>query len=367
MNDNSTIIQNNDNNPVLVHKDICDLDLNDVKTRGNKELDVENNAQQDLDNTQSLEKCNKEDLIEFSENDPDNPFNWSLKKKSFVFVVVTLNMYWTLGLSTLYVPAASIIGEEFGFHGIVTKLPIFTYIMGFSFGPVMFISLSEDYGRKPIGMISLFVLYIFQIPQILAKNIETIIICRFISGLVASPILNYVCCIPDMFSEGDKVGLWAINLWALGAESVILSSIMGAYIVDRLHWRWIFYVTLIVGVPLWLLFCILPETRPAPILKRRAKHIRRTVNPHAWTFYEVQKRSLKEIFNEVVLRPCRMLFTEPIITFSSIYDGVNYALIYMILESGPLVFEQFGIDSPNSSLANLSIQVGFLLAILAFW
>ena len=368
--DHSIITENKNNNPILVHNsgNHSKLDLTDYKNDNTDDKDIENNDnEQNLNNTHSLDKRNKEDLVEFGENDPDNPFNWSLWKKSTIFVVVAMNMFWTLGLSTIYVPAASVIGEEFGFHGIVTKLPIFSYIMGFSFGPVMFISLSEDYGRKPVGMITLFVLYIFQIPQIFAKNIETIVICRFIAGLVASPMINYVCCIPDMFAEGDTVGLWAINIWALSAESVILGSVIGSYIIDRLHWKWIFYISLIVGVPLWILFCLLPETRPAPILKKRVRHIRKTTNPHAWTIYEVQKRPLRETLNAVVLRPCRMLFTEPIITFTSIYDGVNYAIIYMIIESGPLVFKQFGIDSPNSSLVNLSMEVGFLLAICAFW
>ena len=50
--------------------------------------------------------------------------------------------------------------------------------------------ISEDYGRKTIFIACLTLVYLLHIPIALAQNIETLMICRFLAGFMASPIFN---------------------------------------------------------------------------------------------------------------------------------------------------------------------------------
>lgn len=53
--------------------------------------------------------------------------------------------------------------------------------------------ISEDYGRKTIFIACLTLVYLLHIPIALAQNIETLMICRFLAGFMASPIFNVSC------------------------------------------------------------------------------------------------------------------------------------------------------------------------------
>ncbi|TIC09187.1 MFS general substrate transporter [Wallemia mellicola] len=305
----------------------------------------------------------EDDVVLFEVGDPTNPFNYSSLKKWFIFTVISLNTWWLICGSTIFVPATPVIEEEFGTGSIVMKVPIAMYLIGNGIGPVFLISLSEDYGRKIVAIPSLILCYIFFIPQALSNNVETIAICRFISGFFASPMMNFVAGVPDLW-RGETAGLWAVNIWAFSCESIMLGSVIGAYVLDGLGWRWTFWIQIIVGAPLALIYAIfVPETRGSVILINKTKEIRKKENPNAWTIYEDDKRDLKSIMREVVLRPVVMLFTEPIVLFFSLYDGLNYGLIYLFIESMPLVFAQFGIEAPNNSLLYLSILLGNFLAV----
>ncbi|TIC60520.1 MFS general substrate transporter [Wallemia mellicola] len=305
----------------------------------------------------------EEDLVLFEVRDPLNPFNYNSTKKWFIFTVISINTWWLISGSTIFAPATPIIQEEFGTSSIAMKVPIAMYLVGSAFGPVLLISLSEDYGRKIVAIPSLILCYIFFIPQALAHNVETIAVCRFLSGFFGSVLLNYASGIPDLWRD-ETAGLWGVNLWSFSCEAIMLGSIIGAYTLENLGWRWNFWIQIIIGVPLALVYTIfVPETRGSVILINKTKEIRKKENPNAWTIYEGDKRDLRTLLREVVFRPIAMLFTEPIIFFFSLYDGLNYGLIYLLIESMPLVFEQFGIEAPNNSLLYLSILTGNFLAL----
>ena len=53
-------------------------------------------------------------------------------------------------------------------------------------GPVFFGPASEVYGRKPPLFLGYIAFAVFQVPVAVAQNAETVLICRFLSGLAAS-------------------------------------------------------------------------------------------------------------------------------------------------------------------------------------
>lgn len=97
------------------------------------------------------------EVISFAPDDPDNPHNWSSKKKSFVvFTGVALVMSSTIGSS---ISAGA--SQEFATYFHITNqeqlvLPTSIYLVGYVLGPLAFGPLSESYGRKWV-MVSTFV------------------------------------------------------------------------------------------------------------------------------------------------------------------------------------------------------------------
>lgn len=66
------------------------------------------------------------------------------------------------------------------------------FVLGFSFGPLLFGPLSELYGRKMPLFVGFFIFAIFQIPVAVAQNLQTIFVCRFLGGFFASAPLAIV-------------------------------------------------------------------------------------------------------------------------------------------------------------------------------
>lgn len=68
-------------------------------------------------------------------------------------------------------------------------LPTSIYLVGYTFGPLIFGPLSESFGRKP-AMVSAFAFYtIFSVATALAPNFAAIIVFRFLAGVAgACPI-----------------------------------------------------------------------------------------------------------------------------------------------------------------------------------
>lgn len=71
-----------------------------------------------------------------------------------------------------------------------------------------------------------------------------------------------------------------------------------------------------IGGALAILYIVfVPETRPGPILAKRAARLRKqTGNDGYYAEQELMgHRPFKQVMNETVLRPVYMLFTEPIV------------------------------------------------------
>lgn len=64
-----------------------------------------------------------------------------------------------------------------------------TFVLGLAFGPVLGSPASETLGRRPVYLITIPLFGLFTMEAGLAKNIETVIICRFFAGLFGGPAL----------------------------------------------------------------------------------------------------------------------------------------------------------------------------------
>jgi hypothetical protein len=168
-----------------------------------------------------LSKATKEDaaahdpnLVQWAENDPDNPHNWSLAYKSWItFQLGMLALCASLG-SSIISPAENAIAEYTGVSTEVTVLAISLYIIGFAFGPQLWAPVSELYGRRASMLPAVFFLGLFSIGTATSKNIQSILITRFFGGIFGSaPVSNVSAALGDIWApkaRGTAVCFYAV-------------------------------------------------------------------------------------------------------------------------------------------------------------
>lgn len=110
-----------------------------------------------------------------------------------------------------------------------------------AFGPLFFAPISELYGRKISFLPAYFVFGCFLIGVATAENIQTVLLCRFFAGLMASaPISNVAGSLADMYddkSRGLAVVLYSVAV--IGGPTV--GPLVGSAITySYLGWRFTF-------------------------------------------------------------------------------------------------------------------------------
>lgn len=169
---------------------------------------------------------------------------------------------------------------------------------------------------------------VFIIPCAVAKNIQTLLICRFFAGIFASaPLTLAGGTISDIWDNEERG--FAIALFAAAPYGgPVLGPIVGGFVGETVGWRWIFWVQMIFAGVMAIFKCTIPETYPPVILKRRAAKLRKeTGDPNIATEQELFKVPLTQLLVETLVRPFVMLFTEPILLLLSLYIALIYGLL----------------------------------------
>lgn len=64
-------------------------------------------------------------------------------------------------------------------------------------------------------------------------------------------------------------------------------------------------------------------------------------------------------FVRLIVRPLRLLFTEPIVAMVSIISGTAFALVYLFIEVLPIIYGEKGFTKQQSSLVLIAVALGF--------
>ena len=121
------------------------------------------------------------------------------------------------------------------------------------------------------------------------------------------------------------------------------------------------YTLAIIAIVAWLPVFFLQETYAKIILARRAQ------KQEAAASYQPKPGAstlLLGVLFITLLRPMKMLVSEPIVTFLSVYVAFNFAVIFTFFASVPYVFGTvYGFDRGNTGLVFLAIGLGCTLSI----
>ncbi|KAJ5621126.1 hypothetical protein N7510_005110 [Penicillium lagena] len=312
-------------------------------------------------------------LIRYSFDDRDNPRNWPKWRKWYITCLVSMLNVFTTWCAGGISSGAMGIQKEFGVSSEVTTLCLSLYVLGYAIGPVLLAPLSEYFGRQPVYVVSWFFLFIFQLPIALAPNIGTILVCRFIGGCAGgAPLTNTGGSISDLWVRNESGGPMAVY----GLSSTFgppMALVVTGYIGLNAGWRMIFWVLMAMTGGIWILLVLtVPETRHTIILQKKARRVRKQMQKEnlrssesTTDMHTGNSKSLHKLFAITLTRPFRFLFTEPITTFSAIYNGFLYGLVYLFNEAIPLVFgppKGHPFNTGQQGLVFLGLAIGPLIA-----
>jgi MFS family permease len=220
--------------------------------------------------------------------------------------------------------------------------------------------LSETFGRRAVYLITFPPFLLFTMGAGFAHNFATLLICRLLAGTIGSACLAVGAGTnTDMYEPLDRATASAIFLLApfLGPA---LGPSVGGFVVQEKGWRWTQWPILFTGLASLLFALPQSETYKKIILQQRAKKLglQPPPNPIPAGFARV-----KFLLLVTLGRPIRMLFTEPIVAFFSIYTAFNFSVLFGFFAAFPYVFEGvYHFNLGEGGLSFLGIGIGCVLA-----
>lgn len=158
-------------------------------------------------------------LVDFyTTDDPENPQNWTLKRKGVATLQICLYTLAVYMGSAIYAPSISGVEEEFGVSITVASLGLALYVLAYGIGPLIFSPISEIpvVGRNPPYMITMGIFVALCLAAPLVDNIASLLVVRFLQGFFGSP-----CLATGGASLGDMFSIiklpYVLGLWALSA------------------------------------------------------------------------------------------------------------------------------------------------------
>lgn len=131
-------------------------------------------------------RLDRYELVTFTTGDAENPKNWSKARKWWCTMAVAITCFCVAFNSAVVTADVAGVVETFDVSEEVALLSVSLFVVGFGVGPMVFAPLSEICGRRPIYASTLLIAVIFVIPCAVAKNIETLLVCRLIDGIAFS-------------------------------------------------------------------------------------------------------------------------------------------------------------------------------------
>lgn len=174
------------------------------------------------------------------DNDPANPLHWPLRRKLWMSCMASFMTFGVSLASSIFSADVHVTAQVFGVSEEVILLGVSLYVLGFACGPLVFGPVSELYGRSRPMLFGFLCFAVLQVPLAVTKNLETILICRFLAGAFgAAPLAISSGILVDLwepYARGIATLSWLITVYA----GTIAGPLVGVFTLENpdLGWRW---------------------------------------------------------------------------------------------------------------------------------
>ncbi|GAA6044187.1 hypothetical protein JCM8097_006444 [Rhodosporidiobolus ruineniae] len=304
------------------------------------------------------EEHNDEDDFEAS---PAHPRNWPASQRWTNCLVLALTGLLSTSGSSIFVPASSLVRDEYGVSQEIATLTTALFVLGLGAGPFFFAPISELYGRRPAYVLSMVGYVGMNLGCCFVKSLAGLIVLRFLAGFFGSsgPGLG-VASVGDLFQpkeRGRPVAIYAIGPM-LGP---VLGSIIGHYLVlpGLGTFRWPFrLMTILSGLNTLLIFFVVRESY-APVCERQW-HAQRAAEEAGEGGLAKEERKMraekpsraqaKEVVVRTFKRPPRMLLNPICALMSTCTTTPTSTQVSAASSSLPFAFASFAGSSCSLDL-----------------
>ncbi|KAF1364755.1 benomyl/methotrexate resistance protein [Lizonia empirigonia] len=305
--------------------------------------------------------------VEWLPNDPRNPMTFAKTKKWIMAIACANSVLVVSFCSSAFSGGIQQIMIEFSVSQEVVTLGVSLFVLGFALGPLLWAPFSEMYGRQVVFAGTYLCFMAFNAAVAGGQNIWSVLILRFFAAAFgSSPLTNAGGVIADLFNANER-GLAMSIFSAAPFMGPVLGPIIGGFLGMTEGWRWVNGLMAIwAGVLLIVTACLVPETYPPVLLRRRAERLSKMTGEvyRSRTDIDQGKISLGEALATGLKRPWILLFCEPIVLLLSLYHAIIYGILYMLFGAFPIVYRQGrGWNEGISGLPFVAVAIGVILAI----
>ncbi|KAH6665333.1 major facilitator superfamily domain-containing protein [Plectosphaerella plurivora] len=176
-----------------------------------------------------------------------------------------------------YGMASTDIRAQWNLSAVSFSFGITVFVLGFGFAPVLLALISETYGRYWVFLGSGVVFCLGTVGCARSTSFGAMIASRLVTGCGAAVFATLTGgVVSDLYAKEDRNAPMAVYSLFIMAGSG-LGPLVSGQVVENLHWRWVFYIQIIlIGITTLGLFLVFSETRSNVLLRTNCA----TLNAH---------------------------------------------------------------------------------------
>ncbi|EXJ71109.1 uncharacterized protein A1O5_06102 [Cladophialophora psammophila CBS 110553] len=315
----------------------------------------------------------------------ESPLTWSTTHKTIILILSCGCTFLAAYSAGSYSIAADPQREKWNLSEVAFNTGVTTWATGFAVSPMFLAPFSEINGRRPVFIGSAVMFLAGLIACATTPSFGGMLAARFFVGAGASTFATMVGGVmSDLYHAEHRNTPMAIYSGSALAGTG-LGPLVSGFIVGRANFRWVYYHQIIaLGLMLAVVYLFFKETRGSVLLSRRANvlnaYLDKIENGSANSCgeksstparirYKVaadeSRSSLGRMLYLSLTIPFKLLTTEPVVFFFSLWVSFAWALLYMTFSVIPLVFQtrhNFNVEQSGGVFA--AISIGSILATL---
>ncbi|KAK4540603.1 hypothetical protein LTR36_009033 [Oleoguttula mirabilis] len=298
------------------------------------------------------------------EDDPMNPKSWAMARKWSITMLTSCGGLVCLMSSTMLAPALEQIAHDLHISQAKSNMTLSIFVLSFAFGPMVLAPLAEVYGRRNVWLCSALWYVCWNTICGFAHNNGLLLAARLLAGLgssaefaITQPVLG------DCWKPEQRGYSFAIATF-IPLLGPALGPVIGGFITDSIGWRWLFWIlSCFDALLITVAFFAFPETYGQLLLHRKARKLTKDTGIRHYTEHDAQSQPISTKLKNSLMRPCRLLLTQPTIQLMGVLLAFNYGTLFFVLSSYATIWTgRYHQSVSISGLHYIALVIGYTIA-----